>query len=999
MYQKRSFSRACTLALSLILLIQLFSIPATAQDQTAAGGAAETAAGVLSYEAESPLNTLSGKAGVSACGACSGGQFVNNFWGGSSVQFNEVTAEAAGVYVMAIHYISGDSRTFKISVNGSPGDRYDLPKTADWSTLGVYEIEIELQQGKNTILFSDDNWYSPDLDKIEIKPSAPPGGDGASYEAEALGNRLTGNASINACSACSGGKKVGNLWGGSSLTFPNVTVPKAGVYTLKMSYVSGDPRPISITVNSGEKETLTPPKTADWDTVGSYSLEVMLQEGLNTILFTDDGGWSPDIDKIVLTASDNGNGETGDGSIGDLGAQLESSEINSVTAVKYEHGMTFSNGIYTVSYNTDSGLAAYDWNGKRIATGIYSSADLGGTLLHSKDYTEHRIRPENITPIQDQQGKGLQVVVEHTKADAPAMKQIYKLYADQTYFLTSQELQSSTSISAKSMAPVVISAKGAVDVGSQTDNRVLVVPFDNDAWSRYQSRTINTSLNTDNYISSEVTAVYDNGSRNGLVIGSVTHDTWKTGIAWSGSDGKLNKLKVYGGFTSQVSTHDTLPHAALTGTVLTSPEIYVGYHTDYRDGMESYGNANAKEAPPLAFKRGVPKGVPVGWNSWGAYDSRLSYDKVVSVSNFFKDFLQDESFSNKGNVYINLDSYWDNMTEDQLQQLVGIIHNNKQKAGIYYGPFVFWGNNMSQVVEGTDGKYTYGDLVLRDGEGRILPTLDGAFALDPTHPGTKQRIDYYFNKFIKLGFEYIKLDFLTHGSLEGEHYDPAVQTGIQAYNQGMAYINQVLDGRMFISASIAPLFPSQYAHARRISCDVNGTLEMTEYQLNNLTYGWWQNGTIYHFTDPDYMHLTKGGSIAAAQSRVSAAAISGTVYLNSDDPEQPEAQQYMKTLLTNPRINELALTGKAFRPVEGNTGTTSADTFVLNNGKEQYVAVFNLTRSAAVKTIDLARAGIALDDKDEITELWSNSPAAVTDGKLTVNLEPAQSVIYKIAKK
>jgi hypothetical protein len=52
-----------------------------------------------------------------------------------------------------------------------------------------------------------------------------------------------------------------------------------------------------------------------------------------------------------------------------------------------------------------------------------------------------------------------------------------------------------------------------------------VVPFANDGFVRYNAMPINNSGT-----SYEVGAFYDNTSRNGLVVGSVTHDTWKTGI-------------------------------------------------------------------------------------------------------------------------------------------------------------------------------------------------------------------------------------------------------------------------------------------------------------------------------------------------------------------------------------------------------------------------------------------------------------------------------------
>ncbi|MDQ6418414.1 CBM35 domain-containing protein [Paenibacillus sp. LHD-117] len=822
------------------------------------------------------------------------------------------------------------------------------------------------------------------------------------YEAESPDNTLTGNAAVRDCkpeTGCSGGKKIGDFGkNGSSVQFNNVNVPTSGIYLLKLVYISQNTDPIRLTVNGGEPEIFTMPTTENWDTIGSFDMEVSLTAGSNTIKFDDNGGWGPDIDKIEISLSDNSSEiPDNDGEIGDIGERVDSKKFGSILVTEHEKGVTLSNDTYTVTYHTESGLAAYGWNGKTVATGIYSTVELDQPLS-SKDYSEHTFSMSSIAKIKDGHGKGIKVVFENKQDGLPTIKQVYQIYDRQPYFVTSQEVHSTAEISTNNMAPIVINAKGGVDIGSYTDNRVLVAPYDNDMWSRYQARTINTYLNTGNYVSSELSAIYDNESRNGLVIGSITHDTWKTGISWSGSNDRLNKLKVFGGFTSTKVTHDTIPHGKISGTKVTSPQIFVGYYDDYRDGLEGFGHANAAIAPPLPFGKNIPKGVPVGWNSWGAYGGTLSHDKVVDVSNFFKENLQDESFNNKGNIYINLDSYWDWLTPQELEDVVSVIRSNGQKPGIYDGPFVYWGDNMDQEVPGTDGKYTYGDIVLRDYDGKILPKVDGAYAIDPTHPGSKLHVEQHYKRFLDLGFEYIKIDFLSHASFEGKHYDPNVKTGIQAYNQGMAHINEVLDGKMFISESIAPLFPSQYAHARRISCDIYGNLSSTEYQLNNLTYGWWQNGTIYPYTDPDYMSLAKGGSMAAAQTRVNSAVISGTVFLNSDDVNDPTAQEYMKALLTNPKVNEVAIKGKAFRPVEGDTGTNAADLFILKDKRDYYLAVFNYTDSAVTKTVDLALAGISGASNYTVTDLWTDASKQIS-GQLTVSLDGAQSVLYKITPK
>ncbi|QIY68626.1 carbohydrate-binding protein [Streptomyces sp. RLB1-33] len=124
-----------------------------------------------------------------------------------------------------------------------------------------------------------------------------------SYEAESAANTLSGNASVAGCDACSGGKKVGNLYTGGKLRFNDVTVKKDGIYTVKVAYVSGDSRSVTVLSNSGNGTSEKFPSTGDWSTAETVSVQLALKAGSNTITFDSGSGYAPDIDKIVVPQS------------------------------------------------------------------------------------------------------------------------------------------------------------------------------------------------------------------------------------------------------------------------------------------------------------------------------------------------------------------------------------------------------------------------------------------------------------------------------------------------------------------------------------------------------------------------------------------------------------------------------------------------------------------------------------------------------------------------
>jgi hypothetical protein len=193
------------------------------------------------------------------------------------------------------------------SSNATSGTRYDVwvdnrkVTTVASTTATVGGLQAASQHTFRVAAIANNGGKSSLSSAVTL---TTPAADGpTSYEAEASTNRLTGSASIAGCSPCSGGAKVGNLGGGSYLTFTTVTVPKAGTYLMTMSYVDGDSsRQAIMTANGGVPVflNLVGTNNNDWDTPQTKVFPIALQAGTNSIQIGNPSDYVSDIDKIVV---------------------------------------------------------------------------------------------------------------------------------------------------------------------------------------------------------------------------------------------------------------------------------------------------------------------------------------------------------------------------------------------------------------------------------------------------------------------------------------------------------------------------------------------------------------------------------------------------------------------------------------------------------------------------------------------------------------------------
>ncbi|RFZ94044.1 alpha-galactosidase [Mucilaginibacter conchicola] len=636
-----------------------------------------------------------------------------------------------------------------------------------------------------------------------------------------------------------------------------------------------------------------------------------------------------------------------------------------------------------ISYDLSRGTFDTYQANEAVFKTIYADAKVNDIELDTRKYLKRSYTKERI---KDGFGNGYKHTITLTADGLQQMKQVFYTYDDRGYFFTEISFTGAV-LKSNNMHPI----NGGFVPVSGGDLQTVFVPFDNDTFISYQSK----AFGKDNGVSAEVGTVYSEKARGGLVAGSIEHGVWKTGVSLNAGE-PVNKIDVWAGYTAEAVTRDKIAHGIIEGNTIRSPRIMMGYFADWRKGMEEYGKANRIADPPAVAKWTKP--TPVGWNSWGVIQEHISLDKAKKVVDFFADSIP--AFRTGKTAYIDLDSYWDKLVHNgdyaELKEFVTYCRAKGLEPGVYWAPFTDWGHGggPNRKVDGSD--YTFGDIWTKVGGG--YHDLDGARAIDPTHPGTKQRIAYIIGKLKACGFSMIKIDFLGHAAIEANgFYDKSVKTGMEAYRKGMEYLISQTGKDMLIYAAISPsLATGRYTHMRRIACDAFKSIDNTQYTLNSVTYGWWQT-YLYDYLDADHV-VFNDETEGANRARLLSALITGTWLSGDDLSTHGQWSERIKKYYEKPELLEVVKPGKAFRPVDGNTGKGASAIFSKREGNVFYVAAFNYGKQPTSYSLTADRLGINFKTLLNGKELLQNNPI-INNGALQFKLGGADAALYKFTVK
>ncbi|HEY1524009.1 MAG TPA: glycoside hydrolase family 36 protein, partial [Solirubrobacteraceae bacterium] len=205
--------------------------------------------------------------------------------------------------------------------------------------------------------------------------------------------------------------------------------------------------------------------------------------------------------------------------------------------------------------------------------------------------------------------------------------------------------------------------------------------------------------------------------------------------------------------------------------------------------------------------------APTIWCSWYEYFKAVSEADIdenleaIAARGLPVDVIQlDDGYQREVGDWLTVSA--------QFKGLPGIVERIRargHRAGIWICPFLV-GARSSIAIE-------HPDWLVRSESGAPAATGGDSHPLDVTHPGAQEYLTSVLRRFVELGIDFFKLDFLYAGALDGRRYDTSL-TSSQAYRRGLAQVRSVVGAEPYLVGCGAPLLLSVgMVDAMRVSAD------------------------------------------------------------------------------------------------------------------------------------------------------------------------------------
>jgi len=682
-----------------------------------------------------------------------------------------------------------------------------------------------------------------------------------------------------------------------------------------------------------------------------------------------------------------------------------------------------------IAIDVHRGTLSYEAHGLRLIDKGQVGVSVEGTTYRSLDFSW---ATWNTTEIKDQLGTGICATVESQPRDGLKMTLAITLYEDSRYAIlelgVSNVGQRATTV--HSLTPLSVAPGGAFLRGISPRSSVVfingytnvgyrgVVPI----WPLPKLSVPATledgtgNLQVGDYSGWWVHVVWNGKRRIAFVSGALTAEKWKTFIQLK-PDFLRNRFVHW-----QV---DNLGSAVLpAGESFHSEKIFLGCYTDPLFGLEEYAYS-VREANGIRLREKV-----AGWCSWPYYYRKITASDILRNAQFIKEKLGSRY------PYILIDSGWFTCRGDWaanekfpggMEEVARRIHQLGLKAGLWFAPFLV--DKESTLLQ------EHPDWFVRQEDGSLYVYKQDMgspdrYVLDGSHPAVQEWLAQLFAKVVKeWGYEYLKLDFLHAGAVEGKRYNQSM-TGLQALREGLRAIRRGAGDEAYIQQAIGPFMaPIGILDESRVGMDTEFRLSATSttseipglnwqyalwYMRNNLA-GYFAQGNLFNIAPGEGMRLHPW-SHEEAKTFIAFYALSGSIWLAGDLTTLSEEKVL---LLTQDDVLALGKLHQAARPVDlfarpdRWAGIGSIDLFQYSQrltlrdlpriwhtseGGKHYVGLFNWREHRSKITLRFSDIGLDPYAAYSVTDLWSGEKLGEYRGEITLVLDKHAHRLLRIEK-
>jgi alpha-galactosidase len=424
------------------------------------------------------------------------------------------------------------------------------------------------------------------------------------------------------------------------------------------------------------------------------------------------------------------------------------------------------------------------------------------------------------------------------------------------------------------------------------------------------------------------------------------------------------------------------------------------------DPMAEYVQAVARQMKP----RLSPVVPPAMWTHWYYYFEHITQEQFLEnleAADRLRNTIPYEIFQLDGGYYKHWGDYldWNDSFPIGPKELSARISEKGFMPGIWLAPFVV--DPASTVAR------DHPDWLVRDTKGK--PITSGFFysfygnALDLTQPAVLDHIRTLMDTLAhKLGFGFIKTDFVYAGALPGVRHNPKM-TRAQAFRQGMEAVREGIGEETYLLGCGCPMGPAiGIVDAIRVGPDTAPRWEPYLWSVpwatvllkedrsvaalrNNIRHTinlsalhrhWWWN-------DPDCLMVRSDNTTLTpdeVRSNATLIGINGSLLIHSDNLNKLAGEQIALASVLTPTLESDA---RALDLLEKEMPEIYAARHIHPIGEWVNVALFNWNDLPADKSLDLQKFGFAPGEGLHGFDFWENRYFSCKAGLLEFKQIPA----------